>query len=126
MTTKISLFADCLDRVVVLKKQKSYDLAWTEANDALVKLKQSRCGEWFMMYYQMADILAREKKWSNALEKMGLCIHYLGGLGGNTHANFVMRLLRKIGKPQKFDAYVEAMKRSKPDKISTTLQELLG
>jgi hypothetical protein len=114
-----------LDRIEKFKKQKQYDLAWSEANRGLAELMKSKGGDWCMMYYQMADILAREEKWLDALEKMGLCIHYLGGLGGTIHEKFVLRLLGKIGKKEKLNDYLDTVKKSQPGNLAGALKKLL-
>lgn len=74
-----------------------------------------------MMYYQMAVIAAREKKWSNALEKMGLVIHYLGRLGGVSHKNFIFRLLKKFRKEGRLNDFVELATKLKPRDFTTRL-----
>jgi len=85
-------FISYLDKIESLIKEKRYDEAWSIANEGLIKIEGE---DKYMMYYQMANIMAREKKWFDALEKMGLVIYYLKGLGGISHKKFVLRLLKK-------------------------------
>ena len=77
------------------------------------------------MYYQMAIIAAREKKWFNALEKMGFVIYYLGRLGGVSHKKFVIRLLKKFEKESLFEEYVKLAKRTHPRNLAIELSSLL-
>lgn len=100
-------FIDYLNGIEKLTKEKKYDEAWKLANKGILELAKSNDEMWFMLYYQMAIILSKEKKWQNALEKMGYVIHYLGGLDGITHEKFILRLLKKIRKEDKFDEYVK-------------------
>lgn len=78
-------FISYLDKVESLVKAKRYDEAWSVSNEGLIKIKGE---DKYMMYYQMANIVAREKKWFDALEKMGFVIFYLKGLGGVSHKKF--------------------------------------
>ena len=80
---------------------------------------------WFMMYYQMADILAREKKWLHALRDMGFVVHYLKGLGGLTHEKFVKRLLRKLNAEDKFNEYIELCIKNSSKQIEPKLLALV-
>jgi hypothetical protein len=115
-------FIDYLDRIKSLIKSKQYDKAWALANEGLYKIKT---GDRFMMYYQMAIIVAREKKWFNALEKMGFVIYYLGRLGGISHKKFIIRLLKKFEKENLFEEYVKLAKKTHPRDFAMELSSLL-
>ncbi|MDT0685589.1 hypothetical protein [Autumnicola psychrophila] len=93
--------------VIDLKKKKQYDLAWRKANEYMLKLVQEGHEMWYMLYHQMADILAREKKWYEALKQMTYTFHYLGKVGGITHQRFIEKLLKKVDKSSYFDEFVK-------------------
>jgi len=118
-------FLQYLDEIESLKKQKKLDEAWRAANQGIIDLSKQRDDSWYMMYYQMADILAREEKWSQALFQMGLVINFLHGLGGITHEKFVKRLLKKFKKELLFDEYIELSISSEPRELETKLSELI-
>lgn len=115
-------FIDYLDRIKSFIKSKQYDKAWALANEGLFKIKTE---DEFMMYYQMAIIAAREKRWFNALEKMGFVIYYLGRLGGIRHKKFVIRLLKKFEKESLLEEYVKLAKKTHPRNLATELSSLL-
>ncbi len=115
-------FIDYSDEIESLIKTKQYDKAWATANEGLIKIKTD---DRFMMYYQMAVIVAREKKWFNALEKMGFVIFFLGGLGGITHKKFVIRLLKKFKKENLLEKYVKLARKTHPRNFATQLSNLL-
>ena len=119
-------FINYLDEIQRLIKGGNYDKAWGLANKALIDLLKDNDEMWFMMYYQMATILAREKKWQNALEKMGYVIHFLGGLGGATHEKFVLRLLKKFKKENRMDEYIKLALENKPEDFGTTLSKFIS
>lgn len=119
-------FITYLDEIEKLKKERRYDGAWALANKALIDLEMQKEEMWFMMYYQMADILAREKRWFEALEKMGFVIHYLGHLGGITHEKFVKRLLKKFELEGKIEEYLDIVKLSKPRQLGKKLKNLIN
>lgn len=118
-------FTNYLNKIEQLIKEKRYDNAWKLANEGLIGLLKEKDDMWFAMYYQMAIILAREKKWQNALEKMGYLIHYLGGIGGVTHEKFVLRLLKKFKKEDKFDEYIKLAIKEKPEDFGRALLKLI-
>ena len=118
-------FIQYLDEIKSLKKQKKFDDAWRLANKGIIDLLKQQDDMWCMMYYQMADILAREKKWSQALFQMGLVIHFLHGLGGITHKKFVKRLLKKFDKESLFDEYIELSISSEPTELEKKLRKLI-
>lgn len=118
-------FVDYLNEIELLKKQKKFDEAWQVANEGVIDLLKQQDDMWYMMYYQMADILAREKKWLQALFQMGLVIHFHHGLGGATHERFIKRLLKKIDKIKLFDDYIELSINSDPKELEIKLLELL-
>lgn len=117
-------FSDYLDTVEKLIREKKYDKAWEAANEGLLGLMQAENESWYMMYYQMAIILAREKKWFQALEKMGFMVHYLGQLGGATHKKFVLRLLKKYGK-EDIEGYVSLAVSKEPKDLASALEDFL-
>lgn len=119
-------FLQYLDEIESLKRQKKSDEAWRAANKGIIDLSKQQDDMWYMMYYQMADILAREKKWSQALFHMGLVIHFLHGLGGITHEKFVKRLLKKYNKEALFDKYIELSINSEPKELEMKIRELLN
>jgi hypothetical protein len=104
-------FISYLDKIESLVKIKHYDEAWSVANEGLIKIKGE---DRYMMYYQMANIVAREKKWFDALEKMGFVIFYLKGLGGMSHKKFVLRLLKKFKKETSLEEYLELAEKTHP------------
>lgn len=112
-----------LDTIEKLIKVKQYDKAWSMANKGLLHIKGD---DRFMMYYQMALIAAREKKWFNALEKMGFVIYYLKGLGGEGHRKFSLRLLKKIKKETLLMDYVKLAEQTHPRDLAPQLKSLLG
>lgn len=118
-------FLEYLDEIESLKKKKRFDEAWRVANQGIINLPKQQDDMWYMMYYQMADILAREKKWLQALFQMGLVIHFIHRLGGITHEKFVKRLLKKIDKESLFDEYVELSINSEPKKLEEKIRELI-
>ena len=120
------MFIKKLELIEKYKKEKRYYEAWRQANLALVELAKSGDDMWFMMYYQMADILAREKKWFHALRDMGFVVYYLKGLGGITHEKFVKRLLRKLNVEDKFNEYIELCIKTNPKQIEPKLLDLVG
>lgn len=119
---KISFYLDQIDE---LKKNKLYDQAWRKANEALVHLNDEGNESWYMFYYQMADILAKEGKWFDALEKMGLCLHFLGRIGGISHEKFILRLLKKFSKDNSLESYVELVINSEPSSLGDKLKAFL-
>ncbi|MBN1168982.1 hypothetical protein JXA63_03780 [Candidatus Woesebacteria bacterium] len=119
------MFIEYLDKIQKLIKQKDYDKAWEVANEALIKLSNSKDDMWFMMYYQMSDILAREKRWFEALEKMGFVIHYLRGFGGQSHIKYTTRLLKKFDKEEFLDEFEKLAINIKPKEFSKTLKDFL-
>lgn len=119
-------FIQYLEEIESLKKAKKFDEAWGAANKGITDLLKQKDDMWFMMYYQMADILAREKKWAQALSQMGLVIHFLHGLGGITHEKFVKRLLKKFNKEMLFDKYIELSLNTEPGELDIKVQELLN
>lgn len=122
---KMNDFIYYLDKIEYLIKDKRYNEAWKLVNEALIELAKNKDDSWFMMYYQMAVILTREKKWQNALEKMGYVIHYLRGVGGITHKKFILRLLKKFKKEDKFDEYIKLAIKEKPKDFGSALLKLL-
>ena len=118
-------FLNYLNKIEQLIKSKNYDEAWKIANEGLLELAKDNNEMWFAMYYQMAVILAREKKWQGALEKMGYLIHYLGGMGGTTHEKFILRLLKKCKKEDKFNKYIKLAIEEKPQNFGKPLSSLL-
>lgn len=119
----MSSFVDYLDSIKTSIKSKRYDEAWRLANEGLVKIKGE---DRYLMYYQMAIIVAKERKWQNALEKMGFVIYYLGGLGGIGHKKFVIRLLKKVKKESLFVNYIELAQNNPPRSFSIKLSKLLN
>lgn len=115
-------FISYLDKIESLVKAKQYDKAWSIANEGLIKIKGENR---YMMYYQMAEIVAREKKWFDALEKMGFVIYYLKGLGGTSHKKFVLRLLKKFKKEDLLEEYVRLSERTHPRDLNPRLKTLL-
>jgi len=118
-------FLNYLNRIEQLIKNKKHDEAWRIANEGLLELAKDNNEMWFAMYYQMAIILAREKKWQNALEKMGYLVYYLKGVGGATHEKFILRLLKKIKKEDKFKEYIKLAIQEKPQNFGKSLSDLL-
>ncbi len=118
----MSDFIDYLNKIESLIKSKSYDEAWRLANEGLVKIKGE---DRFMMYYQMAIIAAKEKRWHNALEKMGFVIYHLEGLGGEGHRKFVIRLLKKVEKESSFEKYIKLACNNNPREFSKKLSDLI-
>lgn len=118
-------FITCLNNTEDLIKKKQFNKAWAEANRCLIGLIKQNDESWYMMYYQMAVIASREKKWKNALFQMGLTIHYLGRLGGATHEKFTLRLLKKFSKQEKLSEYEALAKSSSPEKFSKILDDFL-
>lgn len=118
-------FFDYLSEVERLKKAKDYEKAWALSNEAVINLHRSKEEMWYMVYYQMADILAREKRWFEALEKMGYVIYYLKGLGGITHEKFVIRLLGKLQAQDKLSSYLDLCEKTKPELLADKLHKLL-
>ena len=121
----MSGFIHYLDKIEHLIKDKRYNEAWKLANEALIELVETKDELWFMMYYQMAIILARERRWQNALEKMGYVIHYSRGVGGVGHKKFVLRLLKKFKREDKFDEYIKLAIEKKPGDFGKALLRLL-
>jgi hypothetical protein len=119
-------FINYLNKIKRLTKEKKYNDAWKLANEGITELSKDNDDLWFMMYYQMAIIAAKEKRWENALEKMSYMIHYLKGLGGTTHKKFVLRLLKKIGKEDKFDDYIKLSKEKDIKNIRLSLSKLIS
>lgn len=119
----MSNFINYLNNIEALIKSKRYDEAWRFANEGLIKIKGE---DRFMMYYQMAIITAKEKKWQNALEKMAFVIYYLGGLGGTSHRKFVIRLLKKLKKENLFENYIKLAQNNPPRSFSVKLSKLLN
>ncbi|WP_029036808.1 hypothetical protein [Salinimicrobium xinjiangense] len=95
--------------VIDLKKTKEYDLAWRKANENMLKLVSEGHQMWYMMYYQMADILAREKRWYEALKHMTYVSHYIGRIGGTTHQRFIERLLKKVDRSSYLPDYIRIL-----------------
>lgn len=116
-------FIDYLDNIEALIKSKKYYEAWRLANEGLIKIEGE---DRYMMYYQMAIIVAKERKWKNALEKIGFVIYYLGGLGGACHKKFVVRLLKKVKKEGLFENYIELAQNNPPRSFSIKLSKLLN
>ena len=114
-----------LDKIEELIKHKRYDEAWKVANEGVIELSKNNDEMWFIMYYQMAVILSKEEKWQNALEKMGYMIHYFGGIGGITHEKFILRLLKKFKKENKFDEYIKLALEKKPEDFGQFLSDFL-
>lgn len=119
------MFIKYLNKIEGLIKQKEYDKAWKMANEALIKLSNNKDDMWFMMYYQMSIILAREKRWLEALEKMGFVIHYLKGFGGQTHIKYTTRLLKKFDKENLVDEFEKLAISTKPKTLSKILKDFL-
>jgi len=115
-------FINYLNKIESLIKVKKYDKAWSVANEGLIRIKTE---DRFMMYYQMAQIAAKEKKWFNALEKMGFVIYYLKGLGGISHERFVLKLLRKFKKETLLEEYIKLAKTTHPKGLAPKLKALL-
>lgn len=119
-------FINYLNRIEKLVKIRKYNEAWGLANEALIDLAKEKDEMWFMIYYQMAVILAREKKWQNALEKIGYVIHYLGGPGGITHERFILRLLKKFKKENKLNEYIKLAIENKPENFGRVLSKFIS
>ena len=119
-------FLQYLEQIESLKKAKKFDEAWKSANKGVADLLSQKDESWYMMYYQMADIFAREKKWRQALLQMGLVIHFNHGLGGITHEKFVKRLLKKFNKETAFNSYIELSLNTKPQELEVKIKELLN
>lgn len=115
-------FINYLDKIESLIKTRQYDKAWSVANEGLYKIKTE---DRFMMYYQMAIIAAREKRWLNALEKMGFVVYYLKGLGGISHKRFVLRLLKKFKKETLLEEYVKLAEKTHPRNLVSQLKVFL-
>lgn len=115
-------FIGYLNTVESLMSAKQYDKAWSAANQGLVKIKGE---DRFMMYYQMALITAREKRWFDALEKMGFVIYYLKGLGSMSHKKFALRLLKKFKKEALLAEYVNLAQRTHPKDFASRLKPFL-
>lgn len=118
-------FIEYIETINSLKLSKQYDEARKIANQGIADLLDQNNDTWFMMYYQMADILAREKKWKAALFHMWLVIHYLHWLGGVWHEKFVKRLLKKFNKERLFKQYIEVCKNTDPKKLEGKIIELI-
>lgn len=54
-------FTSYLTQIKRIIKDKKYDEAYRKANEALTVLTEKGDDNWYMMYYQMAIILAKEK-----------------------------------------------------------------
>ncbi|MBN1262831.1 MAG: hypothetical protein JW991_00575 [Candidatus Pacebacteria bacterium] len=119
------MFIKYLNIVEGLIKQKEYDKAWKVANEALIRLSNNKDDMWFMMYYQMSIILAREKRWLEALEKMGFVIYYLGGFGGQTHIKYTARLLKKFDKENLVDEFEKLAIKTNPKTFFKMLKGFL-
>lgn len=119
------MFIKYLDKIEKLIKQKKHDEAWKMANEALIKLSNNKDDMWFMMYYQMSIILAREKRWLEALEKMGFVIYYLGGFGGQTHIKYTTRLLKKFDKENLVDEFEKLAINTNPKTFFKALKDFL-
>jgi len=119
-------FINYLNKIERLVKIRGYNEAWALANKALMDLVKDKDEMWFMIYYQMAIILAKEKKWQNALEKMGYMIHYSGGLGGITHERFILRLLKKFKKENKLNEYIKLAIENKPENFGSVLSKFIS
>lgn len=120
-------FTQELEKIEFYKKQGNFDAAWKLANACILSVDTKTNDLWYLMYYQMADILAREKKWAEALEKMGLMIHFANlpqGVGGITHQKFVRRLLRKFNVESQYDKYIELCKRTNPRVLMSELAKI--
>src|SRR4030042_5985149 len=102
-------FVYYLNTIAALINAKQYDKAWSIANKGLFNIKGE---DRFMMYYQMALIATKEKRWFTALEKMGFVIYYLKGLGGEGHRKFSLRLLKKFKKEALLEEYVRLAERT--------------
>ncbi len=72
----------------------------------MLKLLTEGHSLWYMMYRQMADILAREKRYDEALKNMTFLLHYSGKVGGITQKKFINRLLSKVSKGNLYEEYV--------------------
>lgn len=118
-------FTLCLDKITELIKRKEYDKAWSEANFSLLELKKSNNDSWYMMYYQMAIICAKEKKWLDALCFMGYVIFYLETCG-ISHEKFILRMLKKIKKEDKMNDFIALSLVNPPKKLKNNLQILIN
>ena len=119
-------FSQYLDEIERLKKIKNFNQAWKVANEGLNDLVSQGDEYWFDLYYQLADIAAREKKWGNALNQMALVIHYNGRLGGVSHEKFIQRLLKKINQELKFDEFIALSINTSIEELNIKIQKLLG
>lgn len=111
-----------LDKINRLIKNKDFDNAWKVANKGLIDIDGENK---YLMYYQMAIILSKEKKWADALEKMGFVIYYLKRVGGTTHNNFIIRLLKKVNKEKEVDVYIKLAVTNPPREFRHKLHEFL-
>ncbi len=118
-------FAKYLQEIDKLKKQRQYDKAWKLAHKALVDFLKRKDESWFMFYYQLADISAREKRWMDALFFMSLVTHYLQRLGGVTHEKFIKRLLKKYGKEDRLEDFIKFSIQTPPERLGKKIKELL-
>ena len=118
-------FLEYLTLLESLKKDKKYDKAWEIANQGVSDLLLQKDDSWYAMYYQMADILARETKWEQALFQMSFFVYFHSGLGGITHEKFVKRLLKKIDKEHIFEDFVRVSLKNSPKESGNKIKELI-
>jgi len=119
-------FIEYLNEVEGLIKDKKLDEALNRSNEYLNALHEQNDDSWYMMYYQIAVIHAKEKRWEDALLNMGFVIYYLGRSGGVGHEQFARRLLKKLNKEDQYQKYVKIAQSHKPEYFKKELIKLLN
>ena len=117
-----------LDKIEESKKSKDYDEAWRIANKYIINTNTSKDNDWYMMYYQMADIAARQKLWIKSLEMMGLMIHFANfpkGVGGVAHQKFLLRLLKKYKSEDKYEEFIKLCLEADPTRLYKNINQLV-
>lgn len=118
-------FTDYLNEIEALRREKKHDEAWMLANKGLSDLLRQDDEQWYMMYYQLALIVAKEEKWKNVLEQMGFMLYFLQQLHP-AHMKLVKRALDKLDKLDRFNEYVNLASSTPPVEQDKKLAKLLA
>ena len=115
-----------LDQIQKFIKEKDFDKAWNLSNKALLDLKSTKDDSWYLIYYQLSEILARKRDWENSLLYMGFMIMEYKMIGGKGHENHIRKLLGKLKCDQKYGEFLEICIKSADQVIlKTKLKQLL-
>ena len=99
-------FEQYVNQIQVLRETKAFDKAWSLSNSALIELRNNGNDSWYMVYYQMAMILADEGKWEKALLHLGLMLKELKRVGGAGQTKFINKVLKKMNMKDCFSDFV--------------------